>query len=76
MGRSIEGEGSSAGGTSRQGLFVVVRLCEVSLIGEKGSRVPNAAIAEISVEIELALTLSLAYDRYMQPQSLHGLQDC
>ena len=53
----------SGSGGSRKGMFVVVRLSEVGLIGEKGTKVPNASIAEISVEIELNLTFKFEYTR-------------
>ncbi len=42
---------------------MVVRLSEVGLIGEKGTKVPNASIAEISVEVELCLTFNFEYTR-------------
>ncbi|KAL0049997.1 hypothetical protein WJX82_002413 [Trebouxia sp. C0006] len=51
----------SGSGGHRKGLFVVVRLSEVGLIGEKGTKVPNASIAEISVEVELCLTFNFEY---------------
>lgn len=53
----------SGSGGHRKGLFVVVRLSEVGLIGEKGTKVPNASIAEISVEVELCLTFNFEYTR-------------
>lgn len=40
----------SQGGNNRKSRFVVVRLSEVGLIGKKGTKVPNASIAEISLE--------------------------
>lgn len=55
----------SGSGGNRKGLFVVVRLSEVGLIGEKGTKVPNASIAEISVEIELTLTFNFEYTRFV-----------
>lgn len=42
---------------------MVIRLSEVGLIGEKGTKVPNASIAEISVEVELCLTFNFEYTR-------------
>lgn len=42
---------------------MVVRLSEVGLIGEKGTKVPNASIAEISLELELSLTFTFDYSR-------------
>ena len=56
-------DSTSGGGGSRKGLFVVVRLSDVGLIGEKGTKVPNASIAEISVEVELCLTFSFEFTR-------------
>ena len=53
----------SGSGGHRKGLFVVVRLSEVGLSGEKGTKVPNASIAEISVEVELCLTFNFEYTR-------------
>lgn len=45
------------------GLLVVVRLEEVGLVGEKGSKVPSASFAEISIELELQLTLAFEFSR-------------
>ena len=53
----------SQGGSNRKGLLVVVRLSEVGLIGEKGTKVPNTSIAEISLEVELSLTFKFDYSR-------------
>lgn len=43
---------------------MVVRLSEVGLIGEKGTKVPNASIAEISIEAEVLLTFSFEFSRW------------
>ena len=57
-------DSASGSGGNRKGLFVVVRLSEVGLIGEKGTKVPNASIAEISVEVELCLTFKFEFTRW------------
>ena len=56
-------DSASGSAANRKGLFLVVRLSEVGLIGEKGTKVPNASIAEISVEVELLLTFKFEFTR-------------
>ena len=41
----------------------MVRCQDVGLLGERGSKVPNATIGQLSIEVELQLTLSLEYSR-------------
>ena len=41
----------------------MVRCNDLALLGEKGSKVPNAAIGQLSLEIEVAMTLNLEYTR-------------
>jgi hypothetical protein len=48
----------------RAGLWVVLRLSNVSLVGERGSKVPNASIGELSLEIEVTLALDFEYARF------------
>lgn len=54
------GDTSSLGG-GRQGMLVAVRCMEVGLVGEKGSKVPNFAIQELSLEMDFQLSLSWTY---------------
>ena len=56
-------DSTSASGSNRKGLFVEVRLSDLGLIGEKGTKVPNASIAEFSVEVELCLTFQFEFTR-------------
>lgn len=65
-GGSTEGDSgldAASSSTQRRGLFAVVRCNDVALLGEKGSKVPNASIGQLSLEIEIAMTLSLEYNR-------------
>ena len=71
-GGSTDGGGGD-GTTSRGGrehpsstqrpLRVVVRLCDVALVGEKGSRCPSLSVAELSLELELHGRLAVKYER-------------
>ena len=45
---------------------MVLRLSDVGLVGERGSKVPNASIGELSLEIEVALALSFEFARYIK----------
>jgi len=49
---------------------VVLRLSDVGLVGERGSKVPNASIGELSLEIEVALALDFEYARCVLPCSM------
>lgn len=52
---------STSGASGRSGMWIVVRCSEVGLLGERGSKVPSAAIGELSLEIELSLALDFEY---------------
>lgn len=54
------GDASSAAG--RQGMLVAVRCMEVGLVGEKGSKVPNFALQQLSLEMDFQLSLSWHYN--------------
>lgn len=60
---STEGGDTASASTSRRGLFAVVRCQDVALLGERGTKVPNASIEQLSLEIEVAMTLNLEYNR-------------
>lgn len=47
----------------RAGVFVVLRLEDVSLVGERGTKIPNATIREIDVELEFKMQLIFEYNR-------------
>lgn len=49
---------------------MVLRLSDVGLVGERGSKVPNASIGELSLEIEVALALDFEYARCVLPRSM------
>ena len=51
--------GSGAGGHT--GVFAVVRCSGVGLVGERGTGVPNASIAEISIEMDFSMSITLEY---------------
>ncbi|KAK9802713.1 hypothetical protein WJX73_010173 [Symbiochloris irregularis] len=55
------GAEASSTTSGRRGLFAVVRCNDLALLGERGSKVPNATIGQLSLEIEVAMTLSLEY---------------
>ena len=61
------GGGDAASVSGRTGLWVVVRCCDMGLVGERGTKVPNAAIGELSLELELSLALSYEYSRQAKP---------
>ena len=42
---------------------VLCRCQDVGLLGERGSKVPNATIGQLSIEVEVAMTLNLEYSR-------------
>ena len=56
-------DSASTCASGRAGLWVVLRLSEVGLVGERGSKVPNASIGELSLEIEVALALDFEFSR-------------
>ena len=56
-------DSASTSASGRAGLWVVLRLSDVGLVGERGSKVPNASIGELSLEIEVALALTFEYAR-------------
>ena len=58
-------DSASTSASGRAGLWVVLRLSDVGLVGERGSKVPNASIGELSLEIEVALALSFEFARYI-----------
>ena len=58
---SAHESGSQVAG--RRGLWCVIRCQDVGLLGERGSKVPNATIGQLSIEVELQLTLALEYGR-------------
>ena len=58
-------DSASTSASGRAGLWVVLRLSDVGLVGERGSKVPNASIGELSLEVEVALALTFEYARYM-----------
>jgi hypothetical protein len=63
---SRAGPGSSSAGGGRGGerrLRVVVRLSDVALVGERGSRCPSLAVAELAVELEISGMLGCRYTR-------------
>ena len=53
---------------------MVVRLADVGLVGERGTGVPNATISEVSVELDVSLTLTLEFSR-CAPAELPDLLD-
>lgn len=55
------GDASSVG-SGRQGMLMAVRCMEVGLVGEKGSKVPNFAVQELSLEMDFQLNLSWTYN--------------
>ena len=67
---STDGRGGSSGGgaaaavpSSQRPLRVVVRLCDVALVGERGSRCPSLSVAELSLELEVHGRLAVKYER-------------
>ena len=69
--RSSEAPDSACGNSitsSRSGLYVVARLADVGLVGERGTGVPNATISEVSVELDVSLTLALEFSRWAPAQ--------
>ena len=65
-GASTEGDSgldAASVSTGRRGLFAVVRCNDLALLGERGSKVPNAAIGQLTLEIEVAMNLHLEYTR-------------
>ena len=44
-------------------MWCVIRCQDVGLLGERGSKVPNASIGQLSIEMELQLTLALEFSR-------------
>lgn len=63
-GSSRSGGGADANslGGGKQGMLVAVRCMEVGLVGEKGSKVPNFAVQELSLEMDFQLSLSWTYN--------------
>ncbi len=59
--RSGGGADASSLGGGKQGMLVAVRCMEVGLVGEKGSKVPNFAVQELSLEMDFQLSLSWTY---------------
>ena len=55
--------GGRGGGSGPRPLRVVVRLCDVALVGEKGSRCPSLSVAELSLELEIHGQLAVKYER-------------
>ena len=43
-------------------MLVAVRCAEVALVGERGTKVPNFAVAELSLELEFQLSLSCVFN--------------
>lgn len=43
-------------------MLVAIRCMEVALVGEKGSKVPNLALQELSLEMDFQLSISWQYD--------------
>ena len=58
--RSSAGEGRPS---SRRALRVVARLCDVALVGERGSSCPSLSVAELSIELEISGYLGCRYVR-------------
>jgi len=54
---------SSSSQQQQRPLRVVVRLCDVALVGEKGSRCPSLSVAELSLELEIHGKLAVKYER-------------
>ena len=74
-------DSASTSSSGRAGLWVVLRLSSVGLVGERGSKVPNASIGELSLEIEVALALDFEYarlDPFLQEATFYRgcLQTC
>jgi len=68
FGTSMAGAGASpsdshCAGPQRQGVYVLLRADHMGLVGEKGSKVPNATIREISLEVECTLDITLEFSR-------------
>lgn len=60
--RSGGGGGDASSATGKQGMLVAIRCMEVGLVGEKGSKVPNFALQELSLEMDFQLSLSWQYN--------------
>ncbi len=57
--------GSGTGG--HQGVFAVVRCSGVGLVGERGTGMPNASIAELSIEIDFSMSITFEYSEWVTP---------
>jgi len=73
--------GSSGGGgahphpsraPSRRGLLVVLRVTDVALVGERGSKCPSLSVAELTVEFELHGRLGARWDGRTGAWEPHG----
>ena len=60
--RSGGGGGDASSAAGKQGMLVAIRCMEVGLVGEKGSKVPNFALQELSLEMDFQLSLSWQYN--------------
>eukprot|EP00873_Tetraselmis_striata_P009576 jgi/Tetstr1/429840/TSEL_019707.t1 len=54
------GEG---GAPQRRGVYIMLRGDNVELVGEKGTKVPNTTVKEITLEVECSLCISLEFSR-------------
>ena len=62
-GNLLRGKAPPSSSSSSRPLRVIVRLCDVALVGEKGSRCPSLSVAELSLELEIHGKLAVKYER-------------
>lgn len=57
----LDFESSTVTGNGRHGVFLKLKAENLELVGERGSRVPNMVVKELSVEVECALSVDVEY---------------
>lgn len=67
-------DSSSLTGTKRRGVHIKLQGSHVAVIGEKGTRVPNITVKEITLEVECLLSVSLEFTESHGWQSKEGLR--
>lgn len=65
--RSSEAMSAATSASGRSGMWVAVRCAEVGLLGERGSKVPGAAIEQLTLELEFSLALDFEFTRCPPP---------
>ena len=70
----IQSDTMSLVGAGRRGVHIKLQGAHVSVIGERGTRVPNVTIKEITLEVECCLSVVFEFSREQGWHSPHGLK--